>query len=69
MQDDTVEIGVQVNGKVRDRIAVPVNASREEIEAAAKASTKVQRCLAGQEIKKVIVVPGRMVSFVAAPKK
>ena len=69
MQDDTVEIGVQVNGKVRDRIAVPANASREEIEAAAKASTKVQRCLAGQEIKKVIVVPGRMVSFVAAPQK
>ena len=69
MQDDSVEIGVQVNGKVRDRVAVPVNAAREEIEKAALASAKVQRSLEGLEIKKIIVVPGRMVSIVAAPQK
>ena len=69
MQDDTQDIGVQVNGKVRDRILVPVGASREDTEKMALASEKVQRALEGFEIKKIIVVPGRMVSVVAAPKK
>jgi leucyl-tRNA synthetase len=69
MQDDTQDIGVQVNGKVRDRILVPVGASREETEKMALSSEKVQRALEGFEIKKIIVVPGRMVSVVAAPKK
>jgi leucyl-tRNA synthetase len=69
MQDDTLEIGVQVNGKVRDRVAVPQNAPKEDIEQIALASEKVQRFLQGLEIKKTIVVPGRMVSIVAAPKK
>ena len=69
MQDDSVEIGVQINGKVRDRVAVPANAAREEIEKIALASQKVARSLEGFEVKKIIVVPGRMVSIVAAPKK
>lgn len=69
MQDDTQDIGVQVNGKVRDRILVPVGSSREDMEKMALASEKVQRALEGFEIKKIIVVPGRMVSVVAAPKK
>ena len=69
LQDDMVEIGVQVNGKVRDRIQIPPAAPKEEIEKLALASAKVQRNLEGLEVKKVIVVPGRMVSIVAAPKK
>lgn len=69
LQDDTVEIGVQVNGKVRDRIQIPSNAAKEEIEKLALASAKVQRNLEGYEVKKIIVVPGRMVSIVAIPKK
>lgn len=69
LQDDTVEIGVQVNGKVRDRIQIPSNAAKEEIEKLALASAKVQRNLEGCEVKKIIVVPGRMVSIVAVPKK
>ena len=69
LQEDTQEIGVQVNGKVRDRIAVPSQATKEELEKAALASEKVLRSLTGMEVKKVIVVPGRMVSLVAAPKK
>ena len=69
LQDDTVEIGVQVNGKVRDRIQIPSNASKEEVEKLAMASAKVQRNLEGCEVKKVIVVPGRMVSIVAIAKK
>ena len=69
MQEDSIEIGVQINGKVRDRVSVPANAAKEEMEKAALASEKVQRSLTGFEIKKIIVVPGRMVSIVAAPKK
>ena len=69
MEDDTTEIGVQVNGKVRDRLQIPTKASKEEIEKLALASVKIQRNLEGMEIKKIIVVPGRMVSIVAAPKK
>ena len=69
MQDDTLEIGVQVNGKVRDRVCVPQGADKAQIEQIALASDKVKRFLEGLEIKKTIVVPGRMVSVVAAPKK
>lgn len=69
MKDDTQDIGVQINGKVRDRICVNAAASREEIEKTALASEKVQRHLQGFEIKKIIVVLGRMVSIVAAPNK
>lgn len=69
LQEDSVELGVQINGKVRDRISVATTATREEIEKAALAGAKVQRSLEGLEIKKIIVVPGRMVSVVAAPKK
>ena len=64
MQDDTQDIGVQVNGKVRDRILVPVGSSREDMEKMALASEKVQRALEGFEIKKIIVVPNRIVNIV-----
>ena len=69
LQDDTLDIGVQVNGKVRDRITVSRTASKEDVEKAALASEKVQHHLKEMEVKKIIVVPGRMVSIVAAPKK
>lgn len=69
LQEDTVDMGVQINGKVRDRVLAPRSAAREEIEQLALASAKVQSYLKELEIKKVIVVPGRMVSIVAAPKK
>ncbi|WP_459863711.1 leucine--tRNA ligase [Calditerricola yamamurae] len=61
---DEVEIVVQVNGKVRDRVVVPANASREEIEAAVLAQEKVKAHLAGKTVKKVIVVPGKLVNLV-----
>ncbi len=69
LQDDSVDMGVQINGKVRERLVVSRNAAREEIEQKALALAKVQSYLKELEIKKVIVVPGRMVSIVAAPKK
>ena len=66
---EMVEVGVQVNGKVRDRIKVIATASKEEMEKAALASEKVQKYLDGCEIKKIIVVPARIISIIAAPKK
>ena len=62
---DTVEVAVQVNGKVRARITVAADASDESVRAAALAEAKVAEHLAGAEPKKVIVVPGRMVNIVA----
>jgi len=62
--EDTVEIPVQVNGKVRGRISVAADASQADIEAAARADTKVAELLEGATVRKVVVVPGRMVNFV-----
>ncbi len=62
--DDTIELPVQVNGKVRSHIVVPAHADRTAVEAAALADPKVQTSLAGAAPKKVVVVPGRMVSIV-----
>jgi leucyl-tRNA synthetase len=63
-KEDSIELPVQVNGKVRDRITVPAEASEEEIKSAALASEAVQKYLEGREPKKVIVAKGRLVSFV-----
>jgi leucyl-tRNA synthetase len=62
--EDTVEYPVQVNGKVRGRITVPVAADADAVEAAALADEKVQASLAGATPKKVIVVAGRLVNLV-----
>jgi leucyl-tRNA synthetase len=63
-KEDKIEIPVQINGKVRDRITVPADAGEEEIKAAALASEVVQKHLEGREPKKVIVAKGRLVSLV-----
>jgi leucyl-tRNA synthetase len=62
--DDTVEIPVQVNGKVRAHVVVAADASEADLESAARAEPKIAGVLEGAEVRKVIVVPGRMVSFV-----
>ena len=62
--EDTLEIPVQVNGKLRDVIKVAVNAPQTEIEAVAKASDKVKSFVDGKTIKKVIVVPKKLVNIV-----
>ncbi len=64
--EDTLEIPVQVNGKLRDVIKVPANASQADLEAAAKASEKVKVFLEGKTIKKVIVVPKKLVNIAVA---
>lgn len=63
--DDEIEIVVQINGKIRDRIFVPADCDKEELEQRAMASEKVQKQLAGKTIRKVIVVPKRLVNIVA----
>jgi leucyl-tRNA synthetase len=63
-KEDVIELPVQINGKVRDRIKVAVDAGEEEIKSAALASEVVQRYLEGREPKKIIVAKGRLVSLV-----
>jgi leucyl-tRNA synthetase len=61
---ETLEIVVQVNGKVRGRIAVPAAASEEAVRTAALADDGVARHVAGKPIRRVIVVPGKLVNVV-----
>ena len=64
-REEEVEIAVQVNGKLRARVTVPADASEDDVKAAAMAEPKVQERLAGAEVRKTIVVPGRLVNIVA----
>ena len=61
--ESEIEIPVQVNGKLRDVLKVPANADNATLEAAAKASEKVQQFIAGKTIRKVIVVPQKLVNI------
>jgi len=61
---DSIQLVVQVNGKLRGHLEVPANASREQIEAAALRHEAVVKFAAGQKAKKVVVVPGRLVNVV-----
>jgi len=63
-KEDTIELPVQINGKVRDRITVAADASEAEIKSVALASAAVQKYLEGKEPKKVIVANRRLVSIV-----
>jgi leucyl-tRNA synthetase len=64
LSESTVELPVQVNGKLRDRITVPADASEQDVLAAAESAEKVRPWLAGKQVKKRIYVGGRLVSFV-----
>jgi leucyl-tRNA synthetase len=63
-RSDSIAMVVQVNGKLRGQISVPAGADQTTIIAAATADDGVQKFLAGQPIKKTIVVPGKLVNFV-----
>ncbi len=63
-QAEEIELVIQVNGKVRDRLRVPADLSREEMERLALQSPRVQQYLNGGQPKKVIVVPGKLVNVV-----
>lgn len=63
--ENTVPMVIQVNGRLRDKLEVPRDISREELEKLALASAKVKIFLDGVTVRKVIVVPGRLVNIVA----
>ncbi len=64
LQEDEIEIPVQVNGKLRSKVRVPAGADREAIQQTALADERTQISMAGKPVKKVIIVPGRMVNIV-----
>jgi len=64
LERETFELVIQVNGRVRDRVEVSADASDEELVAQARASARVQEFLDGKEIRKEIVVPGKLVNLV-----
>jgi leucyl-tRNA synthetase len=67
LKDETVEIPVQVDGKLRGRVVVPAGADRAAIESAARADERIAALLEGKTVAKVIVVPGKLVNFVLKP--
>jgi leucyl-tRNA synthetase len=65
MVDDTVEVPVQINGKMRSKIVVAASADEAAMEAAALADEKVRAQIDGKTVRKLIIVPGRLVNIVA----
>lgn len=63
---ESLQLVIQVNGKLRGQIEMPASATREEVEAAARANENVLRFVDGLTIRKVIVVPGKLVNIVAS---
>ena len=64
LKDDTVEIPVQIQGKLRGRVVVPAGADAGAMQAAATADPKIAELLEGKQVVKVVAVPGRLVNFV-----
>ncbi|MGN1202421.1 MAG: class I tRNA ligase family protein, partial [Eubacterium sp.] len=64
-KENSVEIVLQIMGKVRSRITVPVDISKEDVLALAKADEKIAAAIEGKTIKKEIYVPGKLVNIVA----
>jgi len=65
VRESTVEIPVQINGRVRGRITVPAGATGSQMEQAALGDAKIQRHLEGHKVRKVILVPGKLINIVA----
>jgi leucyl-tRNA synthetase len=63
-KEDEIEIPVQVNGKLRGRIVVPADAPESDVRARAQADEKISASIAGKQVVKVIVVPGKLVNIV-----
>lgn len=64
MVDDVIEVVVQVNGKVKTKLAIAKDSTKEELETAALADDNVQKATEGKEVRKVIVIPGKLVNIV-----
>jgi leucyl-tRNA synthetase len=65
-KEDQIEVPVQVNGKLRARLSVPADIDEAGLKAAALADEQVQRFIGGKQVRKVIVVPGKLVNIVVA---
>ena len=66
MRDATIEIGVQVNGKARGAVLLPVDADVEVAKAAALADPRIASHLQGKSVKKVIYVKAKILNFIVA---
>ncbi len=66
LRDEAIELPVQINGKVRGRITVPADADAAAVEAAAMADAAVISAIGGAAVRKLIVVPGRIVNIIVA---
>ena len=64
LERDTVNVVIQVNGKVRDSVEVDAATGEDELKRAARERPKVQRHLDGRQVAREIVVPGKLVNFV-----
>jgi len=64
-REDSVEIPVQVNGKLRSKLRIAKGAPREDVEQLAKQDDKVQPHIDGKTIRKVVVIPDKLVNIVA----
>jgi len=64
LQRDEIELVLQVNGKLRGKLVVPANADRAAIESAARVAPEVDKHGGGATVKKVVVVPGKLVNVV-----
>jgi leucyl-tRNA synthetase len=63
--EDTVELPIQINGRLRSRLVASISASNEELESAALADAKVRRHLEGGTVRKIIIVPRKLINIVA----
>ncbi|MGA2702678.1 MAG: leucine--tRNA ligase [Isosphaeraceae bacterium] len=64
LKDEEIEVPVQVNSKLRGRVVVPADADGPQLEAAARGDERIATLLEGKTIRKVVVVPGKLVNFV-----
>ena len=62
---DEIEVIVQINGRIKDKLVVPRDTDKEKLEGLARSSAKVQSACEGKTIVKAIVIPGKLVNFVA----
>ena len=69
LRQESIELVVQVNGKVRAKVQVPADADKAAVEQAARDNENVQKFVGDAIIRKVIVVPGKLVNIVAPPSK
>lgn len=66
MIDDVIEVVVQVNGKVKTKLAIAKDSTKDELETAALADDNIQKATEGKQIRKVIVIPGKLVNIVVS---